>query len=67
MRLPIVKLFYDAEAGEYDDETGTPRLFYADKRLREYRSVDGSAPWIVKEYELSASMDEIIEKYEVTP
>lgn len=66
-RLPIVKLMFDAEAGEYDEEIGTEKLYFADLRLREYRSVDGTDPWIVKAYEVGADMEEIIEKYEVKP
>jgi len=64
-RLPIVKLMFDAKTGEYDAETGTERLFFADLRLKEYRSVDGNEPWIVKSFEVSGSMEEIIEQYEV--
>ena len=63
--LPIVKLFFDAEQQAYDDETGTEKRYYADLRLREYRSIDGSEPWIVKECEVGAAMEDIIEQYEV--
>jgi len=61
--LPIVALMFDAEHGEFDEELGTERLYYADLRLREYRSVDGSAPWIIKESEIDADMETIIENY----
>lgn len=65
-RLPIVKLYFDAEAGEFDEETGKERLYFADERMSEYRSLDGRPPWIVKAFEVDAPMKEIIEKYRVS-
>lgn len=41
------------------------QLFYADLRLREYRSLHGEEPWIVKEHEVDGSMEDVIEQYEV--
>ena len=66
-KLPIVKLFLDAEQNTFDEESGVEKLYYADQRLREYRSVDGSEPWVVKEGEVGAPMAEIIARYEVKP
>ena len=60
-KLPIVKLYLP----NFDEEVDKPKLYFADLRLKEYRSVDGSQPWIIKEYDVPIDMEEIIEMYEV--
>lgn len=46
---------------------GKERLYYADKRLGEYRSIDGSQPWIVSPGELDCDdMDVIVENCRVS-
>jgi len=48
--LPIVELLIDGE----------PRKYYADERLGEYRSVDGSDPWVISAFEVDAPMVEVL-------
>ena len=52
-RLPIVEL----------EVEGKKRLFFADKRLGEYRAIDNMDT--VHENDLSGTMDEIIQRHRV--
>jgi hypothetical protein len=54
-RLPIVELEIDGEK----------RLYFADERLGQYRSVDGSLPAVIDEHEVDGSMAEVIEQFRV--
>jgi hypothetical protein len=62
-RLPIVKLIINASQDSDGQEHGVERLFFADVRLKEYRSVDGQAPWVLFESEVDGDMLDIIEQY----
>ncbi len=64
-KLPIVKLYLNPETNEYDEDYGVERLFYADKRLKEYRAVDGQQPWIVKDSEVGLDIDDVVFDYEI--
>jgi hypothetical protein len=52
-RLPIVELEIDGEK----------RLYFADEKLGQYRSVDGSL--VIEEHEVDGSMAEVIEQFRV--
>jgi hypothetical protein len=64
-RLPTVKLVLNASQDADGRNHGDERLYFADLRLRQYRSVDGSEPWIIYDREVAGDMEEIIEKHEV--
>ena len=51
--LPIVTLEIEGEKHPY----------FADRRLGEYRSVDGSAPWIVSAEEVDGDMETVIREF----
>jgi len=57
--LPTVVLHF-----EHPEGSGIiiEKLYYADLRLKEYRSTDGSAPWVVPEEDVSAPMEDVIEE-----